>query len=262
MAAPSPRCSRSPADAYVRVEDAGPKLEPDEEWRARGRQVIVEREGDDRDLLRAVAESKDHFVVHRPDPEAPDIDALDEDWRAGQHPRHRARLGGRHSGPSRSRSCNGLIPMASSSISNPTRGRRWRPPPVKLQGLDSPLLIVDPLLSGRAQGQAEVETSEEAMASALDSVPGLHLVLAATTAAAAGSLPEHYANRVLMGDPGSSRVAGDRRRPPGRRGDGEPSLPDRADHAHVVPRSLGADRQRARPLRPRSCRILSAGPAV
>jgi hypothetical protein len=30
-------------------------------------------------------------------------------------------------------------------------------------------------------------------------------VLAATTAAVAGSLPQRYANRILMGDPGSSQ---------------------------------------------------------
>jgi hypothetical protein len=54
---------------------------------------------------------------------------------------------------------------------------------------------------------------EEAIASALDSMPGLHLVLAGTTAAAFGSLPGRYPNRILMGDAGSSswqEIGGDR----------------------------------------------------
>jgi hypothetical protein len=44
-------------------------------------------------------------------------------------------------------------------------------------------------------------------------MPGLHLVLAGTTAAAFGSLPGRYPNRILMGDAGSSswqEIGGDR----------------------------------------------------
>jgi hypothetical protein len=200
---PEPPMFEEPADAYVKAEAAGPMLEPEEEWRARGRQVIVEREGDDRDLLRAVAESKDHFVVHRPDPEAPDIEALEEDWRAGQL--HgivlelEAALGPESEPLLQWADSHGVLVYL-----EPASWGAVAPAAEQLQGLDSPLLIVDPLLSARAQGQAEVETSEEAIASALDSVPGLHLVLAGTTAAAAGSLPQRYPNRILMGDPSSS----------------------------------------------------------
>jgi SAM-dependent methyltransferase len=202
---PEPPMFEEPADAYVKAEAAGPKLEPEEEWRARGRQVIVEREGDNRDVLRAVAESKDHFVVHRPDPEAPDIDALEEDWRAGQL--HGIVLELEAALRSESEQ---LLQWADSHgvliYLEPDSWTAVASAAGELQGLDTPLLIVDPLLSGgRAQGQAEVEASEEAIASSLDSVPGLHLVLAATTAAAAGSLPQRYANRILMGDPGSSQ---------------------------------------------------------
>ena len=92
---PEPPLFEEPADAYVRVEAAGPKLEPEDEWRARGRQVIVEREGDDRDLLRAVAESKDHFVVHRPDPEGARHGCARGRVESGSGSRHRARVGGR-----------------------------------------------------------------------------------------------------------------------------------------------------------------------
>jgi SAM-dependent methyltransferase len=199
---PEPPMFEEPADAYVRAEDAAPKLEPGEEWRARGRQVIVEREGDDRDLLRAVAESKDHFIVHRPDP-ARDIDALEEDWRAGRIHGIVLELEAALRPESEP-----LLQWANSHGAlvylEPDSWTAVASAAGKLQGFDSPLLIVDPLLSGRAEGQAEVEALKEAITSALDSVPGLHLVLAATTAAAAGSLPERYANRILMGDPGSS----------------------------------------------------------
>jgi hypothetical protein len=200
---PEPPMFEEPADAYVRAVDAGAKLEPEDEWRARGRQVIVEREGDDRDLLRAVAESKDHFVVHRPDPEAPDIDALEEEWRAGQVHGIVLELEAALRPESEP-----LLQWADSHgvlvYLEPDSWTAVASAAGKLSSFDSPLLIVDPLLSGRAQGQAEVETVEEAIASAHDSVPGLHLVLAGTTAAAAGSLPERYANRILMGDPDSS----------------------------------------------------------
>jgi SAM-dependent methyltransferase len=209
---PEPPMFEEPADAYATLEDAGPMLGPEDEWRARGRRVIVEREGDDRDLLLAVADSKDQFVVHRPDPEAPDIDALEEDWRAGQ--------------------IHGVVLELEAAVrpeSEPllqwadSRGALVYLEPdswtavasaaEKLQGLNSPLLFVDPLLSGRAQAQAEVEVPEPLIATAaLDEQPGLHLVLAESTARRAGSLWSQHANRVLMGKTGGGwRAIGDGR---------------------------------------------------
>jgi SAM-dependent methyltransferase len=193
-----------PGNAYARLDDAGAELGPDEEWRARGRQVIVETEGDDHDRLLAAADSGDHFVVHRPDPAAIDLDELEEDWRAGRL--HGVVLGVDDAARPESRP---LLAWADSRgvliFLEPDSWEAVVSAAAELQGLHSPLLIVDPLLSRRSQAQAEVEIPEEAIASALDAVAGIHLVLAATTAEAAASLRDRYSKRILMGDPGSGR---------------------------------------------------------
>jgi SAM-dependent methyltransferase len=200
----------APGEAYTKIEDASPSLEPEEEWQARGRQVIVEREGDDRDLVRAAAESKDHFVVQRPDPAAPEIDALEEDWRAG-------RLHGivlKLEAALRSE-CRPLLEWAGSHGAivylEPESWTEMTSSAAELQDLNSPLLIIDPLLSGGAEAQAEVELSEEDAAAALDAVPGLHLVLANATARGAGSLCRRHPNRVLLGEPEWWKELGDER---------------------------------------------------
>jgi hypothetical protein len=196
---PEPPMFEQPGDAYAEIQDASASLEPDEEWRPRGRQVIVEREGDDRDLLRAAAESKDHFAVHRPDPSSPAIDALEEDWRA-------ERLHGivvELEAALRTESLPSLLWAGSRGALIYLEPASWEavePALGELPSSDSPLLVVDPLLSGRAEAQAEVEIPEEMIAGGLDALSGLHLVFAASTAGRAGSLCNRYSNRILTGN--------------------------------------------------------------
>ena len=207
---PEPPMFEEPGDAYAGIQDASPSLEPDDEWRSRGRQVIVERDGDDRDLLRAAAESKDHFVVHRPDPSSPDIDVLEEDWSA-------ERLHGivvELEAALRRESLPPLLWAGSRGVLIYLEPDSWAAVESALGELpssNSPLLVVDPLLSGRAEAHAEVEVPEE-LAGALDALPGLHLVFAASTAGRAGSLCSRYSNRILIGNIGEGWEAiGDRR---------------------------------------------------
>jgi SAM-dependent methyltransferase len=188
-------------DAYAEIEDASPSLDPEEEWRSRGRQVIVERDGDDRELFRAAAESKDHFVVLRPDPSSPDIDALEEEWRA-------ERLHGivvELEAALRTESLPLLLWAGSRGVLIYLEPDSWEAVESALWELpspDSPLLIVDPVLSGRAEAQAEVEPPQEMIAAALDELSGLHLVLAESTVRRAGSLCSRYSNRILIGNAG------------------------------------------------------------
>lgn len=208
---PEPPMFEEPGDAYAEIEDASPGLEPEDEWRSRGRQVIVERDGDDRDLLRTAAESKDHFVVYRPDPSSHEIGELEEDWRAerlhGIVVELEAVLG--------TESLPLLLWAASRGVLIYLEPDSWAAVESALWELpstDSPLLVVDPLLSGRAEGQAEVEAQEEMLAAALDELRGLHLVFAASTAGRAGSLCSRYSNRILIGNAGEGWEAiGDRR---------------------------------------------------
>ena len=64
--------------------------------------------------------------------------------------------------------------------------------------LRSPLIIVDPILSGRHEGEAEVETS--ALDATLEATPGLHLVLATSTAGRADELVARHPTRILIGE--------------------------------------------------------------
>jgi SAM-dependent methyltransferase len=199
---PEPPMFEEPGSAYTRVEDASPSLQPEEEWRVRGRQVIVEREGDDRDLLRAAADSKDHFVVHRPDSSAPSIEALEEEWKAG-------RLHGvvlELEAALRAESLSVLDWAESRGALIYLEPDSWAAmvsAAVQVPKKRSPVMVVDPELSGRAEAQAEIEASAERIAGALDVVPGLHLVLARSTAGRAESLCSGYPNRVLIGDSGT-----------------------------------------------------------
>lgn len=199
---PEPPMFEEPGDAYTRIGEAEAKLEPDEEWMARGRQVIVEQEGDDHDLLLAAAESKDHFLVHRPDPADTDFEELEEEWRAGRLHGIVLELEGALRPESRP-----LLEWAGSHGAlvylEPDSWTAVASAKAELRGWDFPLLIVDPSLSGWPDAQAEVEIPEGAITSALDAVPGLHLVLAGATAGAAGALCGRHSTRVLMGDPGS-----------------------------------------------------------
>ena len=196
---PQPPKIEIPGDAYTGVENASPNHQPDEEWRPRGRQVIVERGGDDPELLRKAAESKDHFLVRRPNPEASqDVAALERDWKTGRlhgivleldaalHPESLPLLlwaGFR----------GALIYLEPDSWAAVQAGAPELP-----SSPGSPLLVVDPALSGRGESDAD-GPREAPIASTLDAVPGLHLVLASSTAEAALSLFERYPARVLIG---------------------------------------------------------------
>lgn len=198
---PEPPMVELPGDAYVPVDRASPSRGADDKWRARGRQVIVEREGDDPDELLAATESKDRFLVRRPDPAAPlEIDALDRDWKA-------ERLQGivlELEAALRPESLPLLLwagfrgtlvyiePASWAEVGEVAR---------RLSSLASPLLIVDPTLSGLAAPDSEVP-HEESVAAALESAPGLHLVLAAGTSERVASLWKRYPTRLLIGETG------------------------------------------------------------
>jgi SAM-dependent methyltransferase len=197
---PDPPMLEKLGDAYTEVAKASPNLAPEDEWQSRGRQVIVEREGDDREALRNASESRDHFIVHRPDPSSPDIDELEDDWRA-------ERLHGIVLGLDSAvrtdalplllwAGSRGVLIYLEPASWTALESALWELPEV-----NSPYLVVDPVLSGRAEGeaQAEVEVPEETVAAALDELPGLHLVLADSTASRASSLVSHYPNRLLAG---------------------------------------------------------------
>ena len=62
------------------------------------------------------------------------------------------------------------------------------------------------MLHSETEAQAEVEVPENAIATLLEALPGLHLVLAGSTASRAESLLLGYANRVLIGDSGTDRL--------------------------------------------------------
>jgi SAM-dependent methyltransferase len=195
---PVPPMLELPGDAYTAVGGAAPNHQDDEEWRARGRQVIVERDGDDAESLRAAAESRDHFVVRRPDLDAAGLEELERAWRD-------QRLHG--------------IVLDLEAITRPAalpvllwagfRGLLVYLEPASWEavgelaaelphGLDSPLVVVDPVLSRRSEGEAEVEGS--ALEAILDSNPGLHLALAESTARGADELLSLHPTRVLVGE--------------------------------------------------------------
>ncbi len=211
---PAPVMLEVPGDAYTAIDNAAPDHQPDEDWRARGRQVIVAREGDDPDLLRAAAESKDHFLVDRPDPGAPaDLETLDRDWKE-------ERMHGIVLDLERAVRPESLPLLLWADF----RGALVYLEPDSWTGLESamgdlprslssPLLAVDPRLSGRAETQAEDEGfAETPIIETLERMEALHLVLSAPVAAGAEVLLERHPTRVLIGetdraDGGEGRLA-------------------------------------------------------
>ena len=196
---PEPPMLELPGDPYITIEYASPSHRPNEPWRTRGRQVIVERRGDDPGRLRtAVAENLDHFLVHRPDAAAPpDIPTLEREW-------IEERL-------------HGLVLALEDAVRpealplllwaglrgalvylEPDSWDALIPAVAELPDALGPLLIVDPSLSGRGDPKAEVEAPSE-IESSLAALPSLHLVLAGPTAEAAADLWERYPERVLVG---------------------------------------------------------------
>jgi SAM-dependent methyltransferase len=199
---PAPAMLEVPGDAYTAINKAAPDHQADEDWRARGRQVIVAREGEDPDVLRAAAESKDHFLVVRPDPGAPaDLETLDRDWQE-------ERLHGivfdleRAVRPESlplllwADFRGALVYLEPASWAELESAAGDLPP-----SLRSPLLAVDPRLSGRSEAQAEAEGFAEAsILEALERTEALHLVLSAPVAAGAEALFERHPTRVLIGE--------------------------------------------------------------
>jgi hypothetical protein len=187
-----------PGDPYITLEASSPGHRPDEPWRARGRQVIVERRGDDPERMRTAAENRDHFLVHRPDATAPpDIPMLEGEW-------IEERL-------------HGLVLELEDAVRpevlplllwanlrgalvylEPDSWGAVIPAAAGLPESLGPVLIVDPALSKRGDPQAEVEVPPE-VGSSLDALPSLHLVLDGSTAEAAAELWERYPARVLVG---------------------------------------------------------------
>jgi hypothetical protein len=190
-----------PGDAYTTIERASPNRQPDEEWRARGRQVIVERDEDDTDLLQSAAESKDRFLVRRADVAAqPDVAALERDW--SEERLHGIALD--LEAALRPESLPSLLWAGFRGALVYLEPGSWGDVEAAagelLVGLRSPVLVVDPALSGRAEAEAEVEIPLEAIAATLDASPALHLVLAPSTAEGAAELTARFATRVLLGD--------------------------------------------------------------
>jgi SAM-dependent methyltransferase len=197
---PEPPMLELTGDAYTTLGRASPNHQPDEDWHARGRQVIVEREGDDAELLPGAAESKDHFVVHRAGSGAStDVEALERQWRderlhgivirleTALEPQIMPALlwaGFR----------GALVYLEPDSWTSAAASARHLP-----DSLGSPLVIVDPILSGRSEPEAEVEVPQAEIGSALDAVSGLHLALSRPTAERASELFERHPRRILLG---------------------------------------------------------------
>jgi SAM-dependent methyltransferase len=195
---PVPPMLELPGDAYTAAGSAAPNHRADEDWRARGRQVIVEREGDEPEMLRSAAESRDHFVVHRPDPDAIDLESLEA-------ARRDQRLHGivlHLEAATRPESLPLLLWAGFRGLLVYLEPASWDDlialTPDLPQGLRSPLLVVDPILSGNPEAGAEVETQR--LAGLLEETPGLHLVLAASTAQATGELAALHPSRILLGE--------------------------------------------------------------
>ena len=210
---PAPAMLEVPGDAYTAIDNAAPDHQRDEDWLARGRQVIVARAGDEPDLLRVAAESKDHLLVRRPDLGPPDLEALDRDWKE-------ERMHGIVLALERAVRPESLPILLWADF----RGALVYLEPESWAGLESavgdlprslrsPLLAVDPRLSGRADAQAEAEGFAEAsMLETLERTEALHLVLSTSAAQGAKALFDRYPTRMLIGeadraDGGKGRLA-------------------------------------------------------
>jgi SAM-dependent methyltransferase len=198
---PEPAMLEPPGAAYTTIDRLQPSHEEGEEWRVSGRQVVVARAGDDREALLAATGSEDRFLVDRPAPDALP-EGLDGDWEEGRVHGLVLRLEdalGLESQP--------LLSWADSREAllylEPDGWDEIGPALEDLGISRSPLLIVDPALSGESEAQAEVETPPDAIASALSELPGLHLVLAGATAEGWRELWGRFDNRLLLADPGA-----------------------------------------------------------
>jgi SAM-dependent methyltransferase len=194
---PAPPMLELPGDAYTSATDAAPDHEADDEWRARGREVIVERAGDDAELIRDAAASKDHFVIRRPDLGAVDVEALDAEWRAGRV--HGVVIELEAAG--RPEALPVLVWAGFRGLLIYLEPAGWGDVSALAEipgGLSSPLILVDPVLRHGAEGEAEVEAS--VLEDVLAGVAGLHLLLAGPTAERLSDLVERHPTRVLMGE--------------------------------------------------------------
>jgi SAM-dependent methyltransferase len=195
---PAPPMLELPGDAYTPAVDASPNHEAEDEWRARGRQVIVERDGDDAEVIRDAAGSKDHFVVRRPDLASVDVEALDAEWRAGRVHGVVIEL----EAASRAEALPVLVWAGFRGLLIYLEPASWGDVSALARdipaGLRSPLIVVDPALSHRSEGEAEVEASS--LQESLDGVPGLHLALARGTAERLADLVGRNPTRILIGE--------------------------------------------------------------
>jgi SAM-dependent methyltransferase len=200
-----------PGDPYAPIERALPPQGSEGGWESRGRRVVVERKGDDPGRLATVTESLDQFLVRRPDPATrPDIAELDRDWLAGK-------LHGIVLGLDAARRPESLSVLLWASF----RGALLYLEPDSWGSVDalagppasalrSPLLLVDPALSGRGSSGAGSVAEAEA---ALDRLEAAHLVLAAETAAQGSGLLERHPTRILIAGleaSGGGQPAGER----------------------------------------------------
>jgi SAM-dependent methyltransferase len=209
---PEPPMLELPGDAYTTIDQAYAPHEAGEEWIARGRQVLVERPGDDPGALRDAAESKDHFVVHRPDPAAADFAALEREWKEG-------RLHGlvlALEDATRDKSLPLLLWAGFRGALVYLEPESWAEIESAAQqiprSLGSPLIVVDPSLAHpEGEAEAEVEVPKEILASAIEKLPALYVVLSAEAAEAATALCARHPTRVLIAgknDPGELPVDG------------------------------------------------------
>jgi SAM-dependent methyltransferase len=192
---PRPAMLEEPGDPYAPLERALPPQGSEGGWEPRARRVVVERQGDDPGRLAAVTDSKDQFLIRRPDPAKPDMAALERDWLAGK-------LHGIVLGLDAARRPESL----SLSLWASFRGALLYLEPDSWGSVDdlagppasalrSPLLLVDPALSGRGSGGEGSLVEAEA---ALERLEAAHLVLAAETAAQASPLLERHPTRILI----------------------------------------------------------------
>ncbi len=193
---PRPLLLEEPGDPYAPLERALPPQGSEGGWEPRGRRVIVERERDDPGRLAAVTESLDQFLVRRPGPvPGPEIAELERDWLAGK-------LHGIVLGLDAARRPESLPLLLWASF----RGALVYLEPDSWGSVDalagesasalrSPLLLVDPALSGRGSGGGGSLSEAEA---ALERSEATHLVLAAETAAQASGLLQRHPTRILV----------------------------------------------------------------
>jgi hypothetical protein len=152
-------------------------------------------------------------VVHRPDPAAADYAALERAWKEGRLHGLVLALGD----AVRDRSLPLLLWAGFRGAFVYLEPESWTElesaAPQIPRSLGSPLIVVDPSLLPRPEGQAEaeLEVPQEVLASAIEQLPALYVVLSAEAAEAAEALCARSPTHVLIAgeaDPGELPVDG------------------------------------------------------